>query len=75
MQLAGATLTVPGAYDLIGRVVADAASLKQMRRQSSGSASSAGAPIRRSATRVAAAIDAALASLRFIALADGTRGG
>ena len=34
VQLAGAMLTLPGAHDLIGRVVADAASLKQIRRQS-----------------------------------------
>jgi hypothetical protein len=74
VQLAGATLTLPAAHDLIGRVVADAASLKQVRRQSQRFSVISWCNDPAVRDTVATAIDTALASLRFIALADGTQG-
>jgi hypothetical protein len=74
VQLVGATLALPGAHDLIGRVVADAASLKQVRRQSQRFSVISWCNDPAVRDTVAAAIDTALASLRFIALPDGTQG-
>lgn len=74
VQLAGTTLTLAGADDLIARVVADAASLKQVRRQSQRFSIISWCNDPAIRDTVAAAIDVALAPLRFLALADGTQG-
>ena len=72
VALAGSTLTVPGAAQLVGRVVADATTLNEVRRQSQLFRVSCwcDSPTRRDA--VAASVDAALAALTFITLADGS---
>lgn len=70
----GATLTVPGAIRLIGRVEADQPTLRLSRRQLQAFRLTAwcGDPATRDA--VGSAVDAALSGIDFIGLADGTSG-
>jgi hypothetical protein len=72
VTLADTTLTLAGAADIIARVVADAASIKELRRQSQRFriACWCDDPVVRDT--VATSIDVALAGQRFVALPDGT---
>lgn len=72
VQLAGSAVTLPGASDVIARVVADAASLKEVRRQRQSFRIVCWCSDPSIRDTVAAAIDVALAPLHFISLADGT---
>lgn len=74
VQLAGATLTVPGAGALVARVAADQVAMREIRRQRQAFRVSCWCADPLTRDRAAAAIDAALASRPFIGLADGTSG-
>lgn len=70
----GATVRVPGAGRLVGRVVTDQIALREMRRQRQMFRVTCWCPdpdVRDAAGR---AVDAALSARAFIALPDGTRG-
>lgn len=73
-QLAGSSVTVPGATRLVARAVADAVEMQEMRRQEQGFRVSiwCGTPGSRDAA--CALIDAALAGTAFLALPDGSAG-
>ena len=70
----GATVTVPGAALLLGRVVADQPVLRWTRSQMQQFRVSCWCPDPTSRDSVAAAIDAALSSVTFVALGDGSTG-
>jgi hypothetical protein len=72
--LAGATVTIPGARLLIGRVVADQTVQEETRRQRQGFRITCWCPDPAIRDTAAAAVDAALAAQNFIALPDGTAG-
>ena len=74
VHLHAASFDIPGATDLVARIVADSVALKEIRRQRLALRISCWcpSPITRDAT--AAAIDAALAITPFIPLSDGSRG-
>lgn len=74
VQLAGSTLTVPSANRLIARVVADAPSQKQTRRQSQIFRITAWCPTPLLRDATATAIDQAFADVTFVALPDGSHG-
>jgi hypothetical protein len=71
--LSGATLTIPGAQRLVSRVVADAAALKEIRRQTQMFRITCWCATPAARDLVAVAIDEALADLSFIDLPDGTQ--
>jgi hypothetical protein len=73
-QLSGATLTLPTAIGVLARVVADAPSLKEVRRQRETFRIVCWCSDPAQRDVVAIAIDTALAPLRFLSLADGTQG-
>ena len=72
--LSGATVTVPGAELLVGRVVADQPSFSELRRQQQSFRLTAWCPTPATRDIVAAAIDTALSAHTFIAFADGSAG-
>ena len=72
--LSGATVTVPSARLLIGRVVADQRFTEELRRQLQRFRITCWCPDPASRDAAAAAVDAALAAQPFIALPDGTQG-
>jgi hypothetical protein len=72
--VAGATVTVPGAGLIVGRVVADQAVLRWTRSQCQRFRLTFWCPDPTSRDRAAAAIDAALSRQTFIDLDDGTTG-
>jgi hypothetical protein len=74
VQVAGASLTIPGAGLLLGRVVADQSVLSETRRQCQPFRISAWCSNASSRDSVCAAVDGALAGLAFIDLPDGTAG-
>jgi hypothetical protein len=74
VQLSGASLTVPGAGSLIGRVVADQPGMRQTRRQRQNFRVTCWCPDPATRDRAGAAVDAALSASAFIGLADGTSG-
>jgi hypothetical protein len=74
VQLSGATMTIPGAGLIVGRVVADQPTQQTTRRQCQGFRITVWCPDPASRDAAASAIDAALSSHSFIALADGTSG-
>ena len=74
VQLSGATLTVPGAGRLIGRVVADQPAQKQTRRQRQRFRVSCWCPDPATRDIVSATVDRALSMQDFLPLADGTAG-
>lgn len=71
---AGATLSVPGAIRLVGRVEADQPTLTLSRRQLQAFRLTAWCPDPATRDGVGSAIDAALSGIRFIGLADGSSG-
>ena len=72
VALAGSTVTVPGAAQLVGRVVADQTVLNEVRRQSQLFRISCWCHSPSVRDEVAASVDAALAVLTFVTLADGS---
>lgn len=72
--LSGATVTVPGARLLIGRVVADQGCTEELRRQRQRFRITCWCPDPVSRDAAAVAVDTALAAQPFIALPDGTQG-
>lgn len=74
VQLAGATLTIPSVGRLAARVVADARSQKQVRRQSQIFRVTAWCPTPILRDSTAAVIDQAFAIMPFIGLPDGSQG-
>jgi hypothetical protein len=70
----GATITVPGAHLVVGRVVADQQVQTQIRRQRQNFRISCWCPDPASRDAIAAAVDGALAAENFITLPDGTSG-
>lgn len=73
-QLAGSSITIPGAARLLARVVADAPATRQVRRQSQVFRITAWCPSPESRDAAIASIDAALAATTFLDLADGSTG-
>lgn len=71
---AGASVLVPGAATLIGRVMADQPALRETRRQRQGFRISCWCADPATRDRAASAIDSGLSGRDFIALPDGTRG-
>jgi hypothetical protein len=74
VQVDGASVTVPGAGLLIGRVVADQPVLRETRRQRQGFRITCWCPDPAIRDEVAAALDTSLSAQAFIALSDGTSG-
>ena len=72
--VAGATITVPGAHLIVGRVVADQQVLQEIRRQRQGFLVSCWCPDPAMRDTAGSAIDVALAAQNFITLPDGTSG-
>ncbi len=72
VQLSGAALILPGVRALRARVVADQPARRELRRQSQGFRIACFCPGPASRDAAVAAIDTALAAIRFLALADGT---
>jgi hypothetical protein len=74
VTVSGATVTIPGAGLIVGRVVADQQGLREVRRQSQGFRISCWCPSPTTRDACASAIDATFAAMRFIDLPDGTQG-
>ena len=74
VQLTGTRLVINGAGDLLARVVADAAASQEIRRQVQNYRITCWCPDPVSRDRSIAAIDIALAPLRFLDLPDGSQG-
>lgn len=74
VRLSHSTITIPGAGDLLARVVADAAVQQEVRRQEQGFRITCWCPTPATRDAAAVAIDQALSSQRFLALPDGTSG-
>jgi hypothetical protein len=72
--VAGATITIPGAHLLVGRVVADQQVQQEIRRQRQNFRISCWCPDPTTRDTAGAAVDVALAAQNFIALPDGTSG-
>jgi hypothetical protein len=72
--LSGAMLTVPGAWKVDARVVAQAPAMKQVRRQLHNVQITCWCPTPAIRDATASAIDQSLAALSFIALPDQTQG-
>ena len=70
--VAGPVLSVPGAARLVARVLADRPALRETRRQTQGFRLACFCPDPATRDAVAAAIDAAFAARRFLALPDGS---
>lgn len=72
VQQSGATITIPGAYSLKARVVAQAQATSQIRRQRHDLRVTCWCPSPNARDAIATAIDQAFALVRFIPLPDGT---
>ncbi len=70
----GATVTIPGARLVIGRVVADQPMIRETRRQEQNFRLTFWCPDPAMRDAAAGAVDAALSAIRFLDLADGTQG-
>ncbi len=73
-QVAGASLTVPGAGAVVAQVVADQGVVSEIRRQLQGFRVTGWCPSAASRDTVCGAIDTALAGVAFIDLPDGMAG-
>ena len=73
VQLSGATLTIPGASNVVARVVADSSVAQEVRRQSHDVRITCWCPTPSLRDSAVAAIDSALASRVFIALPDSSQ--
>jgi len=74
VQLSQGNVTVPGARQLLTRVVADAPVKQEIRRQEQGFRVTCWCPDPTTRDSTASAVDLALSAQRFIALSDGTSG-
>jgi hypothetical protein len=74
VNLSGATLTIPGASNVLARVVSGASIMQEVRRQEQRFRITCWCPSPPTRDSSASAIDAMFASLRFIDLSDGTQG-
>ena len=74
VQLSGPTLTIPGAVDLIVRVLADSPALREVRRQTHDFRISFWCPTPTLRDATCGIVDTALAGLTFIGLPDGSFG-
>jgi hypothetical protein len=74
VQLSQGSVTIPGARQLVARVVADAPAKQEIRRQEQGFRVTCWCPDPTTRDSAAGAIDLALSTQRFIALSDGTSG-
>jgi hypothetical protein len=74
VNLSGATLTIPGAGNILARVVADASVMQEVRRQEQRFRITCWCPTPATRDASASAVDLLLVSLRFIDLADGSQG-
>ncbi len=72
--VSGTTVTIPGAHQLIGRVVADQPARMETRRQRQLFRLTAWCPNPATRDACASAIDAALSAITFLNFADGTAG-
>ena len=72
VSVAGSTLTIAGAGDLIARVVADATAQREVRRQEKDFRISCWCPTPTTRDATATAIDLSLSTMFFILLSDGT---
>ena len=70
VTLSGAILTIPGAGDLLARVVADAPAMREIRRQRQNFRLTCWRPTPAGRDAAAVAIDSAFAAMNFITLAD-----
>lgn len=69
----GATLTIPGARDLLARVVCDQPATRELRRQTQNFRITCWCPTPSSRDAAAAMIDAVLAATNFLTLADNSK--
>ncbi len=74
VHLSNSTLTIAGAGDLLARVVADAPTLQEVRRQEQGFRVTCWCPTPGMRDMAATAIDQTLSTQHFFALADGSSG-
>jgi hypothetical protein len=73
-QVAGSTITLPGASEVLARVVADAPAQQEVRRQTQVFRVTCWCPTPQTRDAAAGAIDLAMAPLTFLGLADGSQG-
>ena len=73
-SMSDTTLTIPGAYSVVGRAVSDVASTQEVRRQERNIQVICWCPTPDLRDLVASAIDSSLARQTFIPLSDGTEG-
>ena len=73
-SLSGSALTIPGAYRLVGRIVADGYSNTEVSRQEQGFCIGSWCPTPGLRDRVAGIIQSWLCAIRFLSLLDGTCG-
>lgn len=74
VTLSGATLTIPGAAQIIARVVADGSAQQEVRRQEQDFRISCWCPTPASRDATASAIDQAFSNIFFLPLSDSTCG-
>jgi len=72
VQQSAASLAIPAAGDVVVRVVADASAMREVRRQRQTFRITCWCPTPPARDAAAAAIDQAMAAMRFMPLADGT---
>ncbi len=72
VSVQGSTITIPGSYSVIARVVCDCAASFESRRQEKDLRVACWCPSPATRDAVAGAIDAAMDQMAFLALADGT---
>lgn len=74
VTLSGATLTIPGTGKLFARVVADATTQQELRRQEQNFRISCWCPTPTTRDTTASAIDGSFSNIFFLPLSDGTHG-
>jgi hypothetical protein len=74
VQLSQGNVTIPGARQLVARVVADASVKQEIRRQEQGFRVTCWCPAPKTRDATASAVDLAVSKQRFIQLSDGTSG-
>jgi hypothetical protein len=72
--LSGCTVTIPGSYRLVGRVVADGLTLTELARQEQGFRVSVWCPNPGLRDQICSALGSAFSAISFLDLADGSSG-
>lgn len=72
--VSGSTITIPGAGEIVARVVADAPAQQETRRQTQMFRVTCWCPTPETRDAAAGAIDLAMSQLRFLGLSDGSQG-